>query len=118
MLSKGLAYEKIARKHLECAGLKPVDDNFRSRYGEIDLIMLDQNTLVFIEVKYRQNDSHGTAAECVTHSKQKKIIKCAETYLSRKNLWHLESRFDVVAISPAFNFFSKHNIQWHKGAFY
>jgi len=118
MLSKGLAYEKIARKYLEQAGLTPIEDNFRSRFGEIDLIMFDRNTLVFVEVKYRKCASHGSASESVTRSKQKKIIKCAEIYLGRKNLWHLDSRFDVVAITSPSGFLSKHQIQWHKAAFY
>jgi putative endonuclease len=118
MLSKGLAYEKLALQYLKRAGLKPIDINYRSRYGEIDLIMQDHEALVFVEVKFRKTESHGAASETITKSKQNKIIKTAALYLSQKNLWHLNSRFDVVAISPALTLFDNHRIQWYKAAFY
>ena len=73
MLSKGLLYEKIAKQFLEQAGLKTITANFRSRFGEIDLIMRDGRTLVFVEVRFRKTISHGSAEESVTHAKQRKM---------------------------------------------
>jgi len=117
MLSKGLAYEKIAQNYLLKAGLRTLNTNFHCRSGEIDLIMKDKETLVFIEVRYRNNSNYGSASESVHIHKQKKIIKSAEYYLSTKNLWHLAARFDVIAISPSINLPGKNNITWHKSAF-
>jgi len=117
MLSKGLAYEGIALKYLEKYKLTLVKKNFRTRFGEIDLIMKDGETLTFVEVKYRQSAAHGSASESVILSKQKKIIKSAEIFLMQNNWWHLNSRFDVIAISPATLVPFKHQIDWYKAAF-
>jgi len=117
MLSKGLAYEKIAQTYLLKAGLKTVNTNFHCRSGEIDLIMQDKETLVFVEVRYRNNAKYGSASESVNIHKQKKIIKSAEYYLNIKQLWHLAVRFDVIAISPSIKLLGKNKITWHKSAF-
>ncbi|MFT6121955.1 MAG: putative endonuclease [Oleiphilaceae bacterium] len=117
MLSKGLAYENIALKYLEKNNLTLVEKNFHSRFGEIDLIMKDEDTLTFVEVRYRKNVSHGSASESVNLSKQKKIIKTAKIFLTQNNGWHLNSRFDVIAISPATLLPFKHQIDWYKAAF-
>ena len=117
MLSKGLAYEEIAQKHLTKAGLKTLDKNFCCRSGEIDLIMLDRSTLVFIEVRFRKNSLYGSAAESVNSLKQRKIIKTAEYYLTKKDLWHLATRFDVIAITPSTERPGDNSITWHKSAF-
>ncbi|MFT7373115.1 MAG: putative endonuclease [Oleiphilaceae bacterium] len=117
MLSKGLAYENIALKYLEKHHLTLVKKNFHTRFGEIDLIMKDGDILTFVEVRYRKNASHGSASESVNLSKQKKIIKTAEIFLMQNNGWHLNSRFDVIAISPATLLPFKHQIDWYKAAF-
>ena len=117
MLSKGLAYEQIALKYLEKKQLILVEKNFHTRFGEIDLIMQDGDTLTFIEVRYRQGITHGSASESVNFSKQKKIIKSAEIFLMQNNGWHLKSRFDVIAISPAKLLPYNHQIEWYKAAF-
>lgn len=117
MLSKGLAYENLALKYLLKNHLTLVKRNFRSRFGEIDLIMKDGDTLTFIEVRFRKNTSHGSSSESVNISKQKKIIKTAEIFLMQNNGWHLDSRFDVIAISPMRLLPLTHNIDWYKAAF-
>ena len=117
MLSKGLAYENIALKYLEKYKLTLVKQNFRTRFGEIDLIMKDGETLTFVEVRYRKNATYGSPCESVNTSKQKKIIKSAEIFLMQNNGWHLNSRFDVIAISPATLLPFKHQIDWYKAAF-
>jgi len=117
MLSKGLAYETIALKYLERNKLTLVEKNFHTRFGEIDLIMKDGDTLTFVEVRYRQSTSHGSASESVNLSKQRKIIKSAKLFLMQNNGWHLNSRFDVIAISPATLLPFKHKIDWYQAAF-
>lgn len=117
MLSKGLAYENIALKYLEKNKLTLINRNFHTRFGEIDLIMKDGDTLTFIEVRFRKSSAYGSASETVNTAKQLKIIKSAEVFLTQNQGWHLNSRFDVIAISPATLSPFKHKIEWHKAAF-
>lgn len=102
--------EVLAINYLQQQGLKLVDRNYHSRRGEIDIIMEDAGTLIFIEVKYRQSDQFGSAAEMVTPQKQQKIITTALHYLQQHKL-DRACRFDVVTITP------KNGMQWIKGAF-
>lgn len=92
---KGNLAERTAEKFLRKQGLKLVQRNFSGRYGEIDLIMLDQEILVFIEVRSRNNDQFGSALETIDSRKQAKLIKTAELYLS-KNKTEANCRFDTV----------------------
>lgn len=98
--STGVKYEKQALAFLKQQGLLLICQNFYCRYGEIDLIMSDQDTLVFVEVRYRKNQDYGGATASITQQKQKKLIKTAKHYLSQ-----LDSepycRFDVIAINQA-----------------
>lgn len=91
--------ENDAERYLIEQGLKPIQRNFRSKLGEIDLIMRDANSLVFVEVRCRKNHYSGGAAESVDMKKQRKLTKTAQYYLA----WHPEyanmaCRFDVVCI--------------------
>jgi putative endonuclease len=92
--SKG---EDLAVKFLEKKGYKILSRNFRTPVGEIDVIAEDRNTLVFIEVKTRTDDSFGHPFEAVTFRKKDKLRKVALSYLksSRKEM---PSRFDVLSI--------------------
>jgi len=96
----GRAAEDAALKHLRQNGLKLVQRNYLSRCGEIDLVMRDGDTLVFVEVRYRARKSHGSAAETVDHRKRAKLIATAQTYLQRSR-WRHACRFDVVALSAS-----------------
>ena len=111
--SKGSTCEKLACDYLKKNGLRLIDKNFRSRYGEIDLIMQHRESVVFIEVRYRKNQSHGGAKASVTPAKQLKIQKTALYYM-QKNGRELNARFDVVAMSGENN---NLNIEWIKNAF-
>ena len=92
--------EAMAQKYLEKQGLIYVTRNFLCRRGEIDLIMKDEDQLVFVEVRYRSRDNHGTAVETITRKKQKRIILAAQYYLHKNQLTEKVScRFDVVAAS-------------------
>ena len=108
----GQQYEDLAFKYLKQQGLKPKDRNVRFKVGEIDLIMLDQQQLVFIEVRFRKNKQYGGAAASVTTAKQTKLIKAASHYLLREfGNTPPSCRFDVIAIEDG------QTIKWIKNAF-
>jgi putative endonuclease len=108
-------WESVAFKHLKKFKLKKIEKNFNCKVGEIDLIMQDQDTLVFIEVKYRKNDDWVSASESVTKSKQRKIIKAAQLYLlQNKKYKDWNCRFDVVSIQGEKD---SAEINWIKNAF-
>ena len=95
----GALGERLAAKHLEGKGYRILERNFRCRMGEIDLIALRGNDLVFTEVTLRKDASHGEAREFVTASKQRKLLMTAEYYLSARP-WaqELQARFDVIEV--------------------
>ncbi|MEN9848598.1 MAG: hypothetical protein RL368_1338 [Pseudomonadota bacterium] len=94
---RGAWGEAFACAYLEQQGLQLINRNYHSRYGEIDLIMQQQQILVFVEVRYRRSASHGSSAESVNFRKQQKIILTAQEYL--QNLSEIPiCRFDVLAI--------------------
>ena len=97
--SKGQHFEQVAERWLQAGGLQPVARNYRCRGGEIDLIMHQGQTLVFVEVRYRATSSHGGAASSVTRSKQHKIMLAARHYLKQHaiNEANQACRFDVIA---------------------
>jgi putative endonuclease len=112
----GERWERTAELFLRNHGLEFLHRNFTSRFGEIDLIMEDQETVVFVEVKYRKNENHGDGADAVTFHKQGRISRTAAWYLA-KNPHRAEQfcRFDVISIGP-----QKQDqcINWIKSAFY
>lgn len=111
---RGTRAEQLARQYLEQHGLHFRQANFRCRRGEIDLIMQDGDTLVFVEVRYRRNSRYGSAAETVDRHKQRKLVTTALFYLQgNPRLARLTSRFDVIAISGDSG--SPH-IDWHPDA--
>lgn len=97
----GAGYEQQARRQLENAGLTFVAANARFRVGEIDLIMRDGRTWVFVEVRYRRNARFGGAAASVTRRKQQKLLRAAELWLRgrKSSLQSADCRFDVIAIT-------------------
>ncbi|NLJ73531.1 MAG: YraN family protein [Firmicutes bacterium] len=109
----GEAWESMACQFLIDHGLELVVRNFRIPYGEIDLIMRDGNTLVFVEVKYRSSERYGNPLEVVTRQKQQKIKLVASVYLEKLTVVPCV-RFDVVGIVPDR---SEYRITWVKGAF-
>ena len=94
----GTAWEKEAGAYLERLGFRIICYNFRSRYGEIDLIAMEGNVLVFVEVKYRSGDRRGYPEEAVDSRKRRKICQTALYYMSRYGYSEAGGcRFDVVA---------------------
>ena len=97
--SIGVGAERIAFGYLQARGLKPICRNFRRRCGEIDLIMLDAATLVFIEVRYRSASSFVSPEWTVDYRKQRKLIATAALFLSENRAYEDSAcRFDVVGI--------------------
>lgn len=94
----GQAAESRAVAFLKTQGLKLVARNWRCRFGEIDLVMQDGPTLVFVEVRMRSRNDFGGAAASVTLAKQKKLLAAARQYLSTLKTLP-PCRFDVVALS-------------------
>lgn len=95
--SLGSIGEKLAREHLEAEGYAIIDTNWRLGRHEADIIAYYEGTLVFVEVKTRQDDNLGQPEEAVTLSKQRGYIKLANAYmLSRRR--EEEVRFDIISI--------------------
>ena len=98
-LVAGETSEDLALDYLRSRGLTLIQRNFHSRLGEIDLVMLDNDDLVFVEVRFRRNSRFGSAAESISVSKRRKIKLTAEFYLqSNPGLSFKGCRFDVLAI--------------------
>lgn len=107
--------ELLAKNYLTQQGLRYVDSNVHCRAGEIDLIFEEDETLVFVEVRYRENTAYGTSYETVNQHKQHKIIQAAKYYLQKNRLTDsVDCRFDVIGIEPKHK---KANIHWFKNAF-
>lgn len=118
-LQQGEDAETACLTHLKSQGLKLVIKNFSCRQGEIDIIMLDKTTLVFIEVRFRKNNNFGGGLESVTPAKQLKLRRTAELYL-QQNSQYRNARFDVVSMSKntqAGNNKQPYNFDWITNAF-
>ena len=89
--------EEQALQYLTRQGLLPVARNYRCKAGEIDLIMRNSDTLVFVEVRLRRNGAFGGALASIDHRKQQRLLRAAQHYLQR-NRWSGPCRFDVVAL--------------------
>ncbi len=97
----GQLQEQIAADYLIAKGLKLLFKNFQCRRGEIDLIMRDADTLVFVEVRYRRSSKFGSAVESVDYRKQTKLLRCAQYFLVSHNLTEIHPcRFDILGLSP------------------
>ena len=114
----GIAAEQLAATFLMQHGLKLITQNYHCRFGEIDLVMQDGKTLVFVEVKLRSSNQFGGAAASITPQKQKKMILTAQHYLQTQKLGDVACRFDVILMQSA-NLAAtdlKH-IEWIRNAF-
>ena len=110
----GTHAEKLALKHLRKKGLKPHTENYRCRYGEIDLIMFDDDYLVFIEVRHRKSQDYGGALESVDRHKQAKLTRSAEHYLIHTKRTDSPCRFDILCVNGNL---SRPDFDWIKNAF-
>lgn len=115
--SRGDQAEADAEQWLGKKGLRLVTRNYRCRQGEIDLVMLDQDCLTFIEVRWRQHQSHGGALASVDYHKQQRLIQAARHFLANHPAHQQRPcRFDVIGMEPDNN----HSVsyQWIQNAFY
>lgn len=106
---RGDEAEERAARHLEAQGLKLLARNWRCRFGEIDLILRDGATLVFVEVRARGRGDYGGAAESITAAKQARLQRAAAAYLAQSR-HHGASRFDAVLLDGE-------RLTWLRGAF-
>jgi putative endonuclease len=114
--SSGKAAEELARLHLQQHGLKLLAQNWSCRRGELDLVMLDADTVVFVEVRYRRHSAWGGAVESVDARKREKLTRAAMHFLQRESRWAKHPcRFDVIAINAEGN--SIPRLNWIQNAF-
>ncbi len=106
----GAWYEQLAAEYLAKQGVVIMEQNYRIRQGEIDLIGQDGEDLIFVEVKYRSNKGTGDPAEAVTPDKQRHIRQAASYYLYRHFRKDVSCRFDVISILGR-------EIRWIRDAF-
>ena len=109
---KGRSGEDLAAEFLAKQGVEIIERNYHTKFGEIDLIGFDKSTIIFIEVKLRNNDNFGTPVEAVTQTKLKRIYKSAQLYIS-ENESNYDYRFDVIAISKD-NINRCYHLEWFK----
>jgi putative endonuclease len=111
--ARGKAAEDRACQHLQQQGLRALTRNFRCRQGEIDLVMEEGRTLVFVEVRYRLDPRFGSAAETVDARKRARIVTAAQYFLQQHpGASRRPCRFDVVALGG-----EEFAIDWIKNAF-
>ena len=94
----GIEGEIIAVEYLKKQGYRILERNFNTKVGEIDIIAGDKDTIVFVEVKARENTNFGQPIESITPQKVHHIIRAAQWYLSAKRKHNCPCRFDVVEI--------------------
>lgn len=108
----GKRYEEQADEFLKNQGFVLLEKNFRCRQGEIDLVGIHQECLVFVEVKYRRNAAAGLPEEAVGKQKQMKICQVSDYYrMQHREEAKRQVRYDVIAIC-------KEKITWHQNAFF
>ena len=94
----GKLSEKLAVKFLKKQGYKILSLNYRCPLGEVDIVGLEKDTVVFIEVRSRSNSSCGMPMETINFDKKKHIIRTALYYQKRYNLYDYNVRFDIVSV--------------------
>jgi putative endonuclease len=112
--ASGVRAERAALWYLRCSGLRLVARNYRTRSGEIDLVMRDGTTLVFVEVRLRNRVEFGDGAASVGLAKQRRLIRTAEQFVARHALQRMQCRFDVVSVrKPHYRL----HLKWIRNAF-
>ncbi len=110
----GQIAEHKTLKFLKSKGLRFVQKNYHCRHGEIDLIFLESETLVFVEVRYRADNRFGGAIASVSPQKIEKLRRAAQHYLMTNKLSDADCRFDMIGLSGKL---SKPEYDWIKNAF-
>ncbi|WP_029652941.1 YraN family protein [Marinobacter daepoensis] len=110
----GQYYEGVAARYLTTKGVRVIDQNVYNRGGEIDLIGMDSDVLVFFEVRFRSTGALVDPISSISQRKQTRLVRAASFYLHRHGLWNLATRIDVIGITPGQS--SKYRVQWIKNA--
>jgi len=111
---QGRAAEQLAQRFLQQQGLRKVTSNYHCRHGEIDLILRDDEGLVFVEVRYRSQSGHGSGLDSIDHYKQQRLLQAARHFLARHPRWlNRPCRFDVISIDGALDMSA---LQWIRNA--
>lgn len=97
-IEKGKSGEELARKYLIRNGYRIIESNFKNKIGEVDIIALEGNILVFIEVKSRTSLNYGYPYEAVNYKKQQKIIKTSMSYIRYKSITDVQCRYDIIEV--------------------
>ncbi|MHB9145359.1 MAG: YraN family protein [Symbiobacteriia bacterium] len=97
----GLEGEELAAAYLMAQGYRLLARNYRCRFGELDLVAVDQGEVVFVEVKTRRSQAFGTSAEAVSAQKQARLLRLADRFLQERGLFDAACRFDVVAVDAS-----------------
>lgn len=108
--------EAKAAEFLQKKGIQLLQSNYYTRYGEIDLIMQEQETVLFVEVKLRKNQNFARAADAVTPAKQKKMILTAQAWLEEHECTKI-ARFDVVEVYAPKGTTGEYQLNWIPNAF-
>ncbi len=95
---RGQLAEDMAVSYLEGRGYDVLQRNYRCSFGEIDIIAVEDNTLVFVEVRSRENDLHGHPLETIGPAKIARIIKTARDFISKAGPIRIPLRFDALSI--------------------
>jgi putative endonuclease len=111
MTGLGASAEDAAAAFLTARGLKLVERNYRCRFGEIDLILRDGRTLVFVEVRFRASAAFGGAGESITAGKRQKLLRTARHYMAAHREFPA-CRFDAVLLNGDIG-----NVEWVANAF-
>lgn len=90
--------EDLVARHLTSRGFRIIERNWRCPFGEIDLVALERDEVVFIEVKTRRGDGFGQPEDAVTWEKRAKLRRCAYAYLGTRDV-HLPFRIDIYAVT-------------------
>lgn len=113
---RGRQAEEQARRFLEDQGLRLLAQNWSCRGGELDLVMLDGDTVVFVEVRYRRHAAWGGALESVDARKRARLALAAENFLQQEKRWGKHPcRFDVIALGATNG--TAGRPEWIKNAF-
>lgn len=113
--ARGAASEDAALDYLQARGLRLLARNAHARGGELDLVMQDGDSVVFVEVRYRSGSAYGDGADSVSAGKRRKLIFAAQAFLACNPRWaNAPCRFDVIAASgdP-----TAPHIEWLRDAF-
>ncbi|HRA80823.1 MAG TPA: YraN family protein [Thauera sp.] len=113
--ARGQEAEDLAAQHLERNGLRIIARNVRCRGGEVDLICIELNSVIFVEVRLRTNTRFGGAAESITPTKQRRVLHAARWWLNGagRRFQAAACRFDAILLDRL----DAAHIIWLRGAF-